>query len=30
MLISAGGEVLRPATSVERLLGEVAGTPGPP
>jgi glycosyltransferase involved in cell wall biosynthesis len=30
MLISAGGEVLRPATPVERLLGEVAGTPGPP
>lgn len=30
MLISAGGEVLRSATSVERLLGEVAGTPGPP
>jgi glycosyltransferase involved in cell wall biosynthesis len=28
-LIDAGGTVLRPATSAERLLGEVAGTPGP-
>jgi glycosyltransferase involved in cell wall biosynthesis len=28
-LIDAGGTVLRPATPAERLLGEVAGTPGP-
>jgi len=28
-LIGAGGTVLRPATPAERLLGEVAGTPGP-
>jgi glycosyltransferase involved in cell wall biosynthesis len=28
-LIGSGGTVLRPATSAERLLGEVAGTPGP-
>jgi len=27
--IDAGGTVLRPATPAERLLGEVAGTPGP-
>ena len=28
-LIGSGGTVLRPATPAERLLGEVAGTPGP-
>jgi glycosyltransferase involved in cell wall biosynthesis len=29
-LIAGGATILRPATSVERLLGEVTGSPGPP
>jgi glycosyltransferase involved in cell wall biosynthesis len=29
-LVASGGKVLRPATATERLLGEVASSPGPP